>query len=68
MPLLLSVPGLVDEGNKQEILGLLRVMLAQAINHQDRNLVAQLYETIRCLANLDEVITNHYNCIPLEIV
>jgi len=54
MPLLLNVPGLVDEGNKEEILGLLRVMLAQAINQQDRNLVAQLYETIRCLSNLDQ--------------
>ena len=38
-----------------EIASLLRVMLAQALNQQDRNLVAQLYETIRSISNLDEV-------------
>ena len=59
-PLLLTVPRLsADQGEdgleNNEILSLLRVMLAQALNQQDRNLVAQLYETIRSLSNLDEV-------------
>jgi hypothetical protein len=30
-------------------------MLAQALNQQDRNLVAQLHETIRCVSLFDEV-------------
>jgi len=38
-----------------EILYLLRIMLAQALNQQDRNLVAQLHETIRCVSLFDEV-------------
>ena len=38
-----------------EILYLLRIMLAQALNQQDRNLVAQLHETIRCVSIFDEV-------------
>ncbi len=44
-----------NEKENSEIASLLRVMLAQALNQQDRNLVAQLYETIRSLSNLDEV-------------
>ena len=36
-------------------MSLLRVMLAEALNQQDRNLAAQLYETIRSVSNLDEV-------------
>ena len=38
-----------------QIVSLLRVMLAEALNQQDRNLAAQLYETIRSISNLDEV-------------
>lgn len=37
-----------------QIVSLLRVMLAEALNQQDRNLAAQLYETIRSISNLDE--------------
>jgi hypothetical protein len=43
------------KSTSDEILSLLRVMLAEALNQQDRNLAAQLYETIRSISNLDEV-------------
>ena len=36
-------------------LSLLQVMLAQAINQQDRNAAAQLRETLRCLSLFDQV-------------
>ena len=50
------------KSTSDEILSLLRVMLAEALNQQDRNLAAQLYETIRSISNLDEVkyITGHF--------
>ena len=44
------------KSTSDEILSLLRVMLAEALNQQDRNLAAQLYETIRSISNLDEVL------------
>jgi hypothetical protein len=50
----------VEEGRRDgnnDILYLLRIMLAQALNQQDRNLVAQLHETIRCVSLFDEVPT-----------
>ena len=56
----MSVPGVVgsdQDTDNNEINGLLRIMLAQALNQQDRNQVAQLYETIRSVSNLDQV---HY--------
>ena len=59
--MLSNVPGTAD-GAQQEIIGLLRILLAQAINQQDRNLVAQLYETIRSISNLDEVIVSIDMC------
>lgn len=43
------------KSTSEEILSLLRVMLAEALNQHDRNLAAQLYETIRSISNLDEV-------------
>jgi len=57
IPLLMSVPGVVgsdQDTDNNEINGLLRIMLAQALNQQDRNQVAQLYETIRSVSNLDQ--------------
>ena len=56
----MSVPGVVgsdQDTDNNEINGLLRIMLAQALNQQDGNQVAQLYETIRSVSNLDQV---HY--------
>ena len=42
----------VDPANQ---LSSLQVMLAQAINQQDRNAAAQLRETLRCLSLFDQV-------------
>ena len=60
IPLLISVPGVENSGDQDgegnEIIALLRMMLAQALNQQDRNQVAQLYETIRSVSNLDQVL------------
>ena len=47
--------GRSEGGGHTDILHLLRIMLAQALNQQDRNLVAQLHETIRCVSLFDEV-------------
>ena len=61
--MLISVPGVENSGDQDgegnEIIALLRMMLAQALNQQDRNQVAQLYETIRSVSNLDQVL-NHF--------
>ena len=42
-------------GVEGELVSLLTVMLAQAINQQDRNAAAQLRETLRCLSQFDQV-------------
>ncbi len=47
--------GLSRGDGHSDVLYLLRIMLAQALNQQDRNMVAQLHETIRCIATFDEV-------------
>jgi len=38
---------------ESELILLLKVQLAEAINLQDKDLVAQLHETIRCLKQFD---------------
>ena len=42
-------------GNKKDndLVAFLKVQLAEAINLQDKDLVAQLHETIRCLTPFD---------------
>ena len=42
-------------GVEGELVSLLTVMLAQAINQQDRSAAAQLRETLRCLSQFDQV-------------
>ena len=42
-------------GTEGELFSLLTVMLAQAINQQDRGAAAQLRETLRCLSLFDQV-------------
>ena len=39
---------------ENEVVGFLKLLLAEAINLQDRHMVAQLYETIRCLRTFDQ--------------
>ena len=39
-----------------ELISLVTVMLAQAINIQDRSAAAQLRETLRCLSLFDQVV------------
>jgi len=41
-------------GDEGELVSLLHIMLAQAINQQDRNAAAQLRETLRCLSHFDQ--------------
>ena len=40
-------------GGGNQLVWMLRVQLAEALNLQDRNLVAKLYETMRCLETFD---------------
>ena len=44
-----------NPGVEGELVSLLTVMLAQAINQQDRSAAAQLRETLRCLSQFDQV-------------
>ena len=46
-----SSNGGIDSGN--QLVWMLRVQLAEALNLQDRSLVAKLYETLRCLSLFD---------------
>ena len=43
-------------GAEGELTSLLTVMLAQAINQQDRSSSAQLRETLRCLSHFDQAL------------
>ena len=54
LSLLASLPPLHNyEQQENELVWVLRVQLAEALNLQDRNLVAKLYETLRCLSLFD---------------
>merc|ERR1719234_2799124 len=49
-----ELPVVQGGGEDREVVGLLEVMLAQALNQQDRNAAAQLRETLRCLSLFDQ--------------
>jgi len=49
-----ELPVVQGGGEDREVVGLLEVMLAQALNQQDRNAAAQLRETLRCLCLFDQ--------------
>lgn len=56
LSILSSLPMTSSSGksrNNNELVWILRVQLAEAHNLQDRNLVAQLHETLRCLSLFD---------------
>ena len=50
-----ELPSVRTPGVEGELVSLLTVMLAQAINQQDRSAAAQLRETLRCLSQFDQV-------------
>ena len=50
-----ELPSVPSPGVEGELISLLTVMLAQAINQQDRTTAAQLRETLRCLSQFDQV-------------
>jgi len=63
LPLLYSVPdrpasgldtGGGSDGRDTDVVSLLKFMLAEAHNQQDRNTAAQLHETLRCVAFFDQ--------------
>ena len=41
---------IVSDKKENELVSFLRAQLAEAINLQDKDLIARLHETIRCLA------------------
>ena len=45
--------GSTPSDSNNQLVWILRVQLAEALNLQDRNLVAKLYETLRCLSLFD---------------
>ena len=47
--------GASGERKENEVVTFLRAQLAEAINLQDKDLMARLHETIRCLAVFDNV-------------
>jgi len=49
-----ELPAVSHSGTEGELFSLLTVMLAQAINQQDRGAAAQLRETLRCLSLFDQ--------------
>jgi len=49
-----ELPAVRSPGSDGELVSLLTVMLAQAINQQDRSAAAQLRETLRCLSQFDQ--------------
>jgi len=49
-----ELPSVRSPGVEGELVSLLTVMLAQAINQQDRSAAAQLRETLRCLSQFDK--------------
>jgi len=49
-----ELPAVRSPGTDGELVSLLTVMLAQAINQQDRSAAAQLRETLRCLSLFDQ--------------
>ena len=42
-----------NERKENDLVAFLQVQLAEAINLQDKDLIAQLHETIRCLRQFD---------------
>lgn len=44
---------LLVEPKENELVAFLKLQLAEAINLQDKDLIAQLHETIRCLRQFD---------------
>ena len=51
-----SVSGPAAVGNdkkENDLVAFLQVQLAEAINLQDKDLIAQLHETVRCLKQFD---------------
>jgi hypothetical protein len=42
-----------SEAKDNDLVALLKIQLAEAINLQDKDLIAQLHETIRCLRQFD---------------
>ena len=43
----------VNDRKENDLVAFLQVQLAEAINLQDKDLIAQLHETIRCLRQFD---------------
>ena len=43
----------VNDRKENDLVAFLHVQLAEAINLQDKDLIAQLHETIRCLRQFD---------------
>ena len=55
-PSLVAYPGysqVTNNHHDNQLVAFLKVQLAEAINLQDKDLIAQLHETIRCLRQFD---------------